>query len=307
MRNESDGVLEAIEEALHIGRAADVAVQISHHKLSGRPNWGRSSETLARLVAAREAGEDVTLDVYPYTASSSGLSAVLPTWVTADGLAQMTARLTDPDARANIGADLLALPAGNVRRALAEEQWASVRIAGAPRTPELEGLTIPEIAEQRGTNALDALCALIVEGNGQTMMVSHTMSQQDVDVISAQPFAMGGSDGTPFQGKQHPRGAGTFARWLAAAGGDPVRLADRVHRVTGLTAGRFGIPDRGVVRTHAVADLCVFDAGTVADRADYTDHLAPPTGIAHVVVAGELVIRDGADTGRRPGRVLEPS
>jgi N-acyl-D-amino-acid deacylase len=306
MRNESDGVLDAIDEALGIGRAAGVAVQISHHKLSGRPNWGRSNETLAHLDAARSAGADVTLDVYPYTASSAGLSAVLPTWVTADGPAEMRTRLTDRDIRSRITADLFALPAGNVRRALAEERWASVRIAGAPRTPELEGLTIPEIAEQRCLLPLDALCELVLEGDGLTMMVSHTMSQQDVDAISAQPYAMGGSDGTPFMGKQHPRGAGTFARWLAAAGGDGVRLADRVHRVTGLTAERFGIPDRGVLRTGAVADLCVFDPVTVADRADYVDHLARPNGIAHVAVAGELVIRDAVDTGRRPGCVLEP-
>lgn len=305
MRNEGERVLDSIDEALRIGREGGVPVHISHHKLAGRPNWGRSTETLARLDRARDEGDDVTIDVYPYTAGSTTLLATLPSWVNDGGPDAVLARLADAATRADVIADLERARGDGTDGLLHGTRWDGIVVASAYGVPGAEGRSIAELAAERGCRPAEATCDLIVEAGARVMVVLHSMSPDDVAAIRAWPLAMIGSDGLPFPGRQHPRVAGTFAKVLgeAARAGS---LADAVHRNTSMAADRFGIPDRGRLQSGAIADVVVLDPATITDRATYEDPWATPVGIDHVFVAGAHVIRDGVPTGVRAGRVLEP-
>lgn len=304
MRDEADHVDTSIREALAVGEAAG-GVQISHHKLAGRPNWGRSTQTLAMLDRARAAGRDVSIDVYPYTAGSTLLHALLPPWANDGGLEPMHRRIPDRSVRDRIATDLaaglpgwqnLAGPAG----------WDNLVIAGSPERPDADGRSIAELAADSGRPAVDIICDLIAADRGRTIVILHMMSADDVAAIQGWEGAMLGSDGIPAPGKPHPRIAGTFARALRAP--DPrnpwAGLPDRIRRMTSMAADRYRIPGRGRIAVGAAADLVVLDPATVADAATYPDPLLPPAGIRDVFVAGRAGIRNGAPTGDHAGRVL---
>ncbi|MBN9608478.1 MAG: hypothetical protein BGO26_19415 [Actinobacteria bacterium 69-20] len=306
MRDEADRVDRSIEEALRIGVAARTGVHISHHKVAGRPNWGRSSQTLAMLDSARAGGQDVTVDVYPYTAGSTGLHSLLPPWVGAGGLATLLARVSDRSVRDRIPTDYdTGLPGWQDLASAAG--WDRVVIAGSPSDPQVEGLSIAEIAAATGRGPVDVVCDTVVADAAGTVVVLHMMAEDDVQAIRGWQAAMVGSDGVPLPGKPHPRIAGTFARALRApVGAAPWQdVADRVHRMTGMPARRYRIPGgRGHLSVGSVADVVVFDPATVADRATYPDPLRSPVGIDHVLVAGVHSVADGRLTGRCGGRVL---
>ena len=305
MRDESDHVDRAIDEAITIGRESGAPVQISHHKVAGRPNWGRSEQTLAQIERARAEGVDVMCDVYPYTAGSTSLSAVLPPYAHAGGTDALLERLRSTDERKRMAADIetglegwqdLVRPVG----------WERVVVSNVAKVPECEGRSIAEIAESEGKSPTDAAFDLLVAADAAVLMVIHMMHEDDVRRILAAPFAMIGSDGVPVPGKPHPRLAGTFARVLGHYARDAAvfDLPEAVHRMTGMPARRFGLADRGEIAEGRVADLVVFDPATVRDQSTYEDPLLPPIGVDAVAVAGRLVIRDGADLGVRAGRVL---
>jgi N-acyl-D-amino-acid deacylase len=301
MRDEGDGVVEAVQEALRIGAESGAAVQISHHKVSGRRNWGRSSETLAAIETARSRGVDVTIDVYPYTAGSTFLSALLPPWVLDGGPAKMLQRLADREVRRRIEQNYRTGIVG-WQNLIDLSGWDSVVVAGAPPRA---GRSIAEMSVEAGVPEVDLVAEILIE-DPATLIMIHMMDAAEVDTIADQPFAMIGSDGIPLPGMQHPRLAGTFARTLARHRDDPVALADAVRRMTSLPAQRFGLGDRGVIATGKSADLVVFDPATVSDRATYEQPLLPPAGVDHVIVAGQVVVSDGQLTQARPGRVLAP-
>ena len=305
MRNEAEHVLDSIEEALRIGREGGVPVHISHHKVAGRPNWGRSAETLARLDRARAEGDDVTIDVYPYTAGSTTLLATLPSWVNDGGPAGVLTRLTDSATRAKVIASLEQTRGDGEEDLVHGTGWDGIVVASANGVPAAEGRSIHDIAVERGCRPAQAACDLIVEANAQVMVVLHSMSPDDVAAIRAWPLAMIGSDGLPYPGRQHPRVAGTFAKVLGEAARAGT-LVDAVHRNTSMATDRFAIPERGVVRVGAIADLVVLDPATISDRATYEDPWQTPVGVDHVFVAGHHAIRGGAPTGVRAGRVLTP-
>lgn len=305
MRNESAGVLDAIDEALRIGREGGCAVHISHHKVSGRGNWGRSAETLARLDRARADGEDVTIDVYPYAAGSTTLLVVLPTWAISGGPDAAVARLRDPEQRARILAAMEGEGSedGDIAR---DTGWTGIVIASAAQAHDTEGLSIAQLAEREGTSPEVAACDLLVRSGGRTMIVLHSMDDADVAAIRAWPLAMIGSDGLPFPGRQHPRVAGTFAK-VVGEGARAGTLPETIHRITGMPAERFALRDRGVLREGAIADVVVFDPATVTDRSTYEDPWLTPVGIEHVLVGGVFGVRDRVPTGERAGRVLGPA
>ncbi|GGQ13007.1 N-acyl-D-amino-acid deacylase family protein [Streptosporangium pseudovulgare] len=306
LRDEMSRVEEALEEAVEIARGSGAALHVSHHKTAGKYAWGRTERTLPRIAALRAGGMDVTCDVYPYTAGSTALAAMLPPWASEGGVAALTVRLADPGQR-----DLM-------RRAIAEGVhgwentvgnggWDRISVACAPRHPETEGHTIAELAAARGEDPLDVAAALLVAEQGEVTIISHSMIEDDVRRVLAAPYSMIGSDGVPKPGgRPHPRWAGTFPRVL----GRYVRelglldLPTAVHKMTGMAAKRFGLAGRGVIADGAHADLVVFDPGTVADGATFADPLLPPAGVHSVLVAGETVVRDGAGTGAGPGAVL---
>ncbi|MGQ4513070.1 amidohydrolase family protein [Streptomyces sp. DW26H14] len=305
LRDEMSRVEAALEEAVRIARDSGAPLHVSHHKTAGRHGWGATERTLPRLLALRAEGMDVTCDVYPYTAGSTGLAAMLPPWAHDGGTARLLERLRDTGERARMRAAIADGVAG-WENTVGNGGWDRISVAGAVRHPELHGRSIADIAAERGADTLDVVADLLLAEEGDVTIISHSMREDDVQRVLAAPFAMIGSDGVPKPGLPHPRWAGTFVRVL----GRYVRelgllgLPEAIHKMTGATAARFGLTGRGVLRDGGHADLVVLDPAAVADRATFADPLLVPSGIRLVVVAGSVVVEDGAVTAARPGRVL---
>jgi N-acyl-D-amino-acid deacylase len=313
IRGEGPTLLEAIQEAITIGREADLPVEISHVKAAGRPNWGKLADALALIDAANAEGVDVTADVYPYTASSTTLTAIVPGWALEGGVRALLDRLRDTESRARIRKEIEA-PSGG--QPYAERVgWDNVMIAWAPHRPDAQGRRVSEVARARGLDPLDAVFDLLLDESGRVSIIQFQMDERDLRRALLHPRVMIGSDGSALApygelaaGKPHPRSYGTFPRVL----GEYVReqrllsLGQAVHKMTGMPAQRLGLRDRGVIRVGARADLVVFDDRRVADQATYEDPHRYPLAVDHVLVNGRFVIKDGQHTGSLPGRVLSP-
>jgi N-acyl-D-amino-acid deacylase len=276
MRNEGNGLLESVAEAIRIGDEAGVPVQISHHKATGPEAWGLVRESLALIDGARARGVDVTADQYPYTAGSTSLYADVQ---------------NHDEGTAGAG----------------QADWEAIVVASAPGHSEWEGSSIAALAEKLGRDAAATARAIVdAEGYG-AVVVMHSMHEDDVRTVMAHPTTMIGSDGIPTAaGKPHPRLYGTFARVLGHYARDERVLtpAEAVHRMTGMPAAKFGLGGRGVIRAGAYADLVLFDPATIDDVATYTEPRRQPVGVRAVFVNGTAVMRDGGHTGARPGRAL---
>lgn len=313
IRGEGATVIDAVTEAIHIGREAELPVQISHVKAAGRPNWGKVAQVLGLIDAANDEGLDVMGDAYPYTASSTSLRTLLPDWALEGGLDAMLARLGDAATRARIRRDVLEPAAGESMAV--RVGWDNVMISWAPTRRDVQGKRLSQIAAARGSDPLDAAMDLLVEEQGRASMILFQMDEADLRRALAHPRIMIGSDGSSLApygemgaGKPHPRNYGTFPRVLREYVREQrvLSLAQAIHKMTALPARRLGLRDRGVIRAGAVADLVVLDPRRVADEATYDDPHRYPAGIDHVLVAGRFVIKDGGHTGSLPGRVLTP-
>jgi N-acyl-D-amino-acid deacylase len=307
IRGESDMVADSVREAIRIGREAGLPTHISHHKASGRRNWGRTEETLGLIRAARSEGSDVTVDVYPYTAGSTVLQAVLPAWAQEGGVQAMVERLDDGMVRDRIKREYADWPP-HLENLAGSAGWERIVIAACPGRPDVEGRTIVELASDAGRDEADFVFDLLVEQRARVLIVLHSMSEDDVSRVLASDMAMVGSDGIPVPGKPHPRWAGTFSRVLGRYSRERrlFDLATAIRKMTSLPAERFGLRHRGVVAPGAAADLVVFDPQTVLDRATYEDPLLPPSGVRDVFVNGTAAVLGGRPTGARAGRVLTP-
>ncbi|WP_406045005.1 amidohydrolase family protein [Micromonospora sp. NBC_00898] len=305
LRDEMSQVESALEEAIEIAAAAGSALQVSHHKTGGRRAWGATVRTLARLDRARADGLDVTCDVYPYTAGSTALLAMLPPWVIADGVSAMLAAVADPAVRDRIRADLVAGVPG-WENTVGNGGWDLIRVASAPNNPDAQGHTIADLAAASGADPVDYACDLLAAEGGDVTILSHSMHEDDVRRVLASPLTMLCSDGVPKGGRPHPRWAGSFTRVLGHYVRDVglLPLADAVHKMTAMPARRFGLRDRGLLADGYAADLVVFDPQRVADGATYDDPLAPPRGVRCVVVGGRVVVDGDEVTDARAGRVL---
>ncbi|CAN5315335.1 D-aminoacylase [soil metagenome] len=305
LRGEGDTLLEAVDEALHVGRTAGMPVQLSHHKASGRANWGRVDSSLAMIDRARAEGQDVLADQYPYTAASTTLTTIVPEWAMADGAEGLQRLLAEPDRRARLARELDSAGAR-------EFALDSVMIASVPDGADgsIEGRMLTDIADERGQRPLDVALDLLQRLGGGVEMVAFVMSEDDVRTVMRHPAVAVASDGWTLSpeagGKPHPRSYGTYARVL----GTYVRqegvlsLEEAVRKMTSLPARRLGRDDLGRVRPGCAADLVVFDPDRVADRATYADPHRFCEGVDHVVVGGRLVVEDGRDTGEAAGRAL---
>lgn len=307
MRGEGAHLEASITEAVEIGRQSDKAVQISHLKSAGRQNWGGVEAALEQLAQARAEGVALTQDVYPYTASSTMLTACLPPWCQEGGNPAVLARLHDDGALARLRADIAAGPAENWENHIAGAGWDGILIASTA-SHQREGLTLTEIGRELGADPFDALVTVLREEQLRVSMVIFSMCEEDLERALKDPHTMVGSDGLPpgVGGKPHPRLFGTFPRILARYVRDreTLDLGTAVHKMTGLPAATFGLRDRGVIKTGAVADLVAFSAAEVSDRCDYRDPVHPPTGLAWVMQAGHLVVEDGRWLGKRRGQRL---
>lgn len=307
IRGETDMVANSVREAIRIGAEAGVPAHISHLKAAGKRNWGRTEELIGIIDDARRRGGDVTVDVYPYTAGSTRLQAILPRWALEGGVPKMLERLHDPAARQRICRDFEDGPAGweNLQRAAG---WDGIVIASCPGRSEREGRSVAELAAEAQRDPADYVFDLLIECEARVMVIVHMMHESDVDRVVSFDASMIGSDGVPIPGKPHPRLAGTFSRILGRYVRDRARLdlATAVLKMTSAPATRFGIVDRGVLASGKFADLVVFDPGTVLDRATFAEPLLPPAGVSDVFVNGTAVVRDGQATPARPGWVLSP-
>jgi N-acyl-D-amino-acid deacylase len=305
VRNETDQVESAIDEAIEIGRQSMASVHVSHHKVAGRSKWGSSTGTLAQLDRARASGVDVTVDVYPYTAGSTALQALLPPWVQAGGTDAMLQRLRDPATRQRIAKELVE-PGANWQNLVRATGWEGIVVAAAPGRSEAEGTTIAALAGDAGTDPVEVVAELLIAERANVTIVLHMMDEKDVRNVLKWPHAMIGSDGILQPGRPHPRLAGTFARILDAYVKQAKLwpLPEAVRRMTSMPAGRFGIPGRGRIAPGAAADMVVFDLDAVRERATYEQPLTPPDGIVHVIVNGVLALENGAVTGHSAGRIL---
>jgi N-acyl-D-amino-acid deacylase len=313
IRGEGATLLDAVREAIRVGREGDLPVQISHVKAAGRPNWGKLVEELALIDAARADGQDVMADVYPYTASSTSLRTLLPDWALEGGIEAMLKRLGDPDSRARIRNDV-ERPAGG--QSFADRVgWDNVLIAYCTQRKDAEGKRLSELARERGKDPFDAVVELLLDEGGRGSMIQFQIDEADLRRALAHSHVMIGSDGSALApygemsaGKPHPRSYGTFPRVLGRYARDErvLTLPQAIHKMTGLPARRLGLRDRGVIRVGAKADLVVLDPKRVSDQATYEEPHRYPVGIEHVIVNGRFVIKDGEHTGSLPGRVLTP-
>jgi N-acyl-D-amino-acid deacylase len=297
IRSEGERLVEAVEEVVRIGRETGAKVHVSHIKTAGRENWHKIDRALEIIEGARSEGIRVSCDRYPYTAGSTGLDAVLPPWVYEGGSEEEISRLEDPAARERI------------KRELGEDEayWKSVCISTVSSEKNLwmQGKNLLHISSELGKKPLDALFGILIEERLRVGAVFHSMSEDNLKRFLSLPYAMIGTDSSarPLDatGKPHPRGFGSFPRYLGRYAHD---LERGIHKVTALPARIFGIKRRGEIKEGYHADMVAFAPNEIKDRATYDEPLLTPSGIRYVFVNGKPVVEDGKLTGIRPGRVL---
>ncbi len=310
LRDEGPMLLAAIDEAIRIGQEGNLPVDIFHLKAAGPRNWGLLDAALGRIGDARQRGLDIGANVYPYTASATGLDVRFPTWARAEGPEALVERLRDPELRARIKLELeqqgdtYGGPEGFGEAVIINQTY-------QPANERWHGKTLGQVAEARAEDVFDALIELLISEGGRGTASYFIMSDHNLAKKIVQPWVSIGSDGSALapegplaESSPHPRSYGTFPRVIAEYVRERglLNLEDAVRKMSGLPAGRLGIPRRGLVQPGFFADLVVFDAERIRDRASFGEPHRLSTGVAHLLVNGVAVIRDGEHTGARPGR-----
>lgn len=309
IRDEGDYVTAAVNEAISIGREAKMPVEISHFKVTYKPNWGRSTETIGLVEKARLEGIDVTVDQYPYVASSTTLDTTVPTWVFGGGRDSLKARINDPAMRMKIKKEMVD---GLKKKQLKSFSYAVV--ARYPPDSTLNGKNISEINLLKGRKAKpmeEAETILEMVGAiNRTQMVFFSMDEKDLIRILQYPFNMIASDAGIAKfgsGMPHPRAYGTNARVLGRYVNElkVIRMEEAIRRMTSLPAQKFNLRDRGLIREGMAADILVFDEKTVGDAATFTNPHTYSKGFKYVIVNGEITIDNGKHNGIKNGTVLK--
>jgi dihydroorotase/N-acyl-D-amino-acid deacylase len=310
MRSEADDWLEAIDEAIRIGRDGGVPVEIFHLKAGGRRNWSKAPLAIAKIDSARAAGLDVQANMYPYVAGGTGLNACFPPWASADD--KLFDNLADPAARGRMRAEMLSdRTEWENLCSLATPEGVLVLGLNRPENRSFAGRRLGEIAAAQGKDWVDAAFDLVLSERQRVGTIYFMMSEDNVKLQLRQPWMKigtdaGGIDPERAQGLTHPRAYGTFTRILGKYVREDgvIPLEDAVRKMTSATALRLGIQDRGILREGMFADVVVFDPRTIADRATFEQPHQLSTGVRHVLVNGVPVVQDGAVTGAKPGRAL---
>ena len=315
MRNEGDAVLEAIDEAVRIGKEAHVPVEIWHLKVAGKRNWGRMPQVVEKINAARAAGADVSADTYAYTAWFNSFSAFIPPWAHDGGEAKMVERLKAPAMRARIRKDLLT-PSKDWDNEWQEIPGPEAILIGVVHNPKLlplQGKRLSEIAKLWNKDPIDALMDLLIEDDGFTSVAVFGMSEPDIVLALQQPWVSFDNDssgasteGILGQEHPHPRAYGTFPRILRKYVREESKLTleDAVRKFSALPAQRMRLADRGVLKAGMWADVAIFDPNTIRDLADFEKPNQLSQGMDYVLVNGVPVIDQGKMTGALPGKVL---
>src|SRR4051812_12119139 len=314
-RSEANALDSSLAEVFEIGRRAHIPVEIWHLKTAYKKNWGRMPEILKRIDAARASGLKINADVYPYTAASTALTACLPPWALEGGMERMLERLRDPATRERLKREIMADSSDWENIHLGSGGGAGVLISSVVH-PELEGLQgkrINEIAVEQKKDDLDALFDLILADHGETSAIYFMMSEDDLRAAMRSPFVAictdSGAraiDGPLSTAKGHPRGWGSYPRILSRYVRDEhlLTLEEAVHKMTGLSAARVGLKDRGTLREGAFADIAIFDPQTVRDRSTFEQPNQYPEGIPFVIINGQISVDNGQRTKALAGHVL---
>ena len=315
LRNESDEILPALDEAIRIGREARIPVEVWHLKTAGKNNWGRMPQVVAKIDSARKAGVDIAADTYAYPAWFNSLSSFVPPWAHDGGTARLLERLRDRAARDRIRRDMVST------EARWDNSWQKISgpeaiLIGAVHNPALrqyQGRTLAEVAAARGGDAIEALLDFLVEDQAFTYVAVFGMSEPDVALALEQPWVSVNCDsegaspeGVLSKSHPHPRAYGTFPRILRKYVREERRLTleEAIRKFTALAAQRMRLGDRGVLKVGLWADVVVFDPETVRDRATFARPHQLAEGMRWVLVNGVPVIAEGKATGARPGKVL---
>ncbi|MEP6733553.1 MAG: D-aminoacylase [bacterium] len=310
IRSEDDQLLEAIDEALAIGRRGGVPVEIYHLKAAAHRNWSKAPAMVAKIDSARRAGQDVGATMYPYPASSNSLSACIPSWASAND--SLLPNLRDPAKRARIVREMSDTTPG-ANQGCQLDGPSVIMVVGITRAElkKYEGWRLDRIAADLNRPWADALIDLVLAEQARVGKITFSMSDANVAMQLAQPWVIIGSDAEAFdpakaQGMTHPRAYGTFARMLGKYVRDEhvLTLEDAVRKMTSATAARLGIRDRGTLKPGMFADVVVFDPLTIADKATYESPHQLAVGVDVVLVNGVAVWRNGAATNAFPGRSL---
>ncbi len=310
LRSEADKFLEGLREAIEIGVAADVPVEVYHLKAGGMRNWHKPALAIALIDSARTAGIDIQADMYPYTAGSTGLTACLPPWTAADGL--LLENLQDPETRVRIREEILNQTTDWENLCVLSTPE-NVLILGLekPENQEYSGLRLAEIAQRQDKHWIETAMDLIVSEESRVGAVYFMMSESNVALQMKQPWIKfgtdaGGADPDSARGLTHPRAYGTYPRIL----GKYVReeqvmpLEDAIRKMSSAVATRLSIQDRGVLREGLYADIVMFDPATIIDHATFQEPHQLSEGMRHVLVNGVPVVRNGRHTGAKPGMVV---
>ncbi|MCG8434580.1 MAG: amidohydrolase family protein, partial [Gammaproteobacteria bacterium] len=315
LRSEGNQLLEAVDELITIAREAGIGAEIYHLKAAGRENWPKIDLVFDKVNAARAEGLDITTDMYTYTAGATGLYAAMPPWVQEGGHDAWVARLKDPEIRERL----------QIEMSTPTEEWENLYLAaGGPenvlligfKNPELKHLTgksLADVAETRGTTPEETMMDLVIEDDSRVTAAYFLMSEENIKKKITQPWMSFGSDeeslvpeGVFLKYNSHPRAYGNFARLLGKYVRDEkvISLQEAIRRLTSLPAGNLKIKDRGLLKNGYFADIVVFDPEHIQDHATFAEPAQLSTGVTHVFVNGEQVLRDGEHTGALPGRVV---
>lgn len=308
LREEGLGLLPAVKEAITISEKANIPVVLTHHKVIGKPMWGKSNITLAMVDSARAKGLDIKIDQYPYIASYTGIGILIPSWARAGGNKEFIKRLKNKKLRDSIKAGIIF----NIENDRGGNDLTRIQFAKVKWQPELEGKTLKYWAEQRGLEVNAANGAeLIIEAQskGGASCVFFAMHEDDVERIMKHTQTMIASDGRlvkPGIGHPHPRWYGTFPRVLGyyAREKQTITLSTAIYKMTQLPAKTLGFKDRGIIKVGVKADIVVFDAATVIDKATFQNPHQYPLGIPYVMVNGKLAIDNGNFMNLKAGKVL---
>ena len=309
IRNEETALLEAVDEAIAIGRASGARVQVSHLKASGRANWSKQQGALDLIASARRDGVAVLADAYPYTAYSTGLTILLSAAALEGGTSDMMVRLKDAAWRQRMRREV----EDQMARELGDYALIVIARVKTPANQGLVGRNVKEIATAWNVEPVDAVLRLIEEEEGAVSIIGHGMSLENVEMVQRHPLVMLGSDGSAMapvgpaaQARPHPRNYGAFARLLAYHVRErrTMDLAQAVRKMTSMPADQMGLGDRGRIARGKKADLLVFDPARVKDEATFEQPHQYASGIPHVIVNGVFVVENGRHTGAKPGQAL---
>ena len=310
MRNEDDHVLEAMDEAIAVAEGAGCPLEISHLKMQGQANWAKLDQAFGKIAAANRRGMDVTFDRYPYLAYSTGLTNLFPLWSRDGGVDAFLARLEDASAAPRIKEATLAKVTGL-------GGWDNVEVTSVRNEGDraAEGKRLGSYAASIGADPYQAATDLLRRSRGGVGMVGFAMSEGNLERILAHPLAMVCTDGGGFatdgptrRGTPHPRGIGSCARVLGryVRERQALPLADAIAKMSGHTARRLRLRERGQLRQGFAADVVAFDPARIADVATYENPFQYPVGISAVIVNGRIALRDGARVGTGQGKALRP-